>query len=498
MANPAPPKTTISTTSSSGVAIIQPSQDPVLVTSSGNITTTDLYALNDVVVPATVTNDGTLSGQNGVGAPGAGSSVFNFGTVTGTSAEGVALQGGGTVTNGSNTNSTASITGSLDGIRLGAAGAATTGTIANFGTVKGGNGINAGSGTVTLTNSGTIIGTSNDGVLASSGMIANSGTIAAGKNSVELGSGGNIVNGSNSDQTASITGGSDGILIRGTTTSTVANFGKIAGAGSSNGIEASGQVTITNGSDMDTKASITGGSQGNGIVSGAGTTVNNFGSVAGSTSGITLGNGGSITNGSAGDTTASIFGNTTGVGIAGSSSGTVTNFGGVTGGVSLGTGGGTVTNGSATDKGATITASANGTAVAIGGSGTVTNFGTIKSNNAGIVFTGSGTVMNAGTITSGSGAPAIVFGKGTGTLQQAPGSTINGSIANFGSGDSIDLLGVPSTGAGINYSASTGGLTITAANGGPLAMLSFQNSSLGPGTFHTASDGRGGTLITHS
>jgi hypothetical protein len=253
MADPALPKTTISTTSSSGVSITQPSQDPVLVTSSGNITTTDLYALKDVVVPATVTNDGTLSGQNGVGAPGAGSSVFNFGTVTGTTADGVALQGGGTIINGS-----------------------------------------------------------------------------------------------------------------------------------------------------------------------------------------------------------------------------------------------------VIDKGATITASGNGSAVAIGGSGTVTNFGTIKSNHAGIVFTGSGTVANSGTITSGSGAPAIQFGSGKGTLVQAPGSTINGSIANFGPGDSIDLLGVHSTGAGINYSASTGGLTITATNGGPLAMLSFQNSSLGPGTFHTASDGHGGTLITHS
>jgi hypothetical protein len=71
-------------------------------------------------------------------------------------------------------------------------------------------------------------------------------------------------------------------------------------------------------------------------------------------------------------------------------------------------------------------------------------------------------------------------------------------LLGFGATDSIDLKGIAPTGLGLNYSAATGDLQITGSGGSALATLAFQNSALGAGTFHAASDGAGGTLITHS
>jgi hypothetical protein len=50
---------------------------------------------------------------------------------------------------------------------------------------------------------------------------------------------------------------------------------------------------------------------------------------------------------------------------------------------------------------------------------------------------------------------------------------------------------------GLNYSAASGDLQIADSGGNALATLAFQNSTLGAGTFHVASDGAGGTLLTH-
>jgi hypothetical protein len=71
-------------------------------------------------------------------------------------------------------------------------------------------------------------------------------------------------------------------------------------------------------------------------------------------------------------------------------------------------------------------------------------------------------------------------------------------LESFTAGDIIDLKGIASAGLGLAYSAASGDLQITGSSGSPLATLAFQNSTLGAGTFHTASDGLGGTLITHS
>jgi hypothetical protein len=71
-------------------------------------------------------------------------------------------------------------------------------------------------------------------------------------------------------------------------------------------------------------------------------------------------------------------------------------------------------------------------------------------------------------------------------------------LENFAAGDIIDLKGIASTGLRLAYTAASGELQVTGSSGSVLATLAFQNSSLGVGTFHSASDGAGGTLITHS
>jgi hypothetical protein len=71
-------------------------------------------------------------------------------------------------------------------------------------------------------------------------------------------------------------------------------------------------------------------------------------------------------------------------------------------------------------------------------------------------------------------------------------------LESFAAGDTIDLKGIASAGLKLAYASATGDLQIAGSSGNPLATLAFQNSTLGAGAFHTASDGVGGTLITHS
>jgi hypothetical protein len=87
---------------------------------------------------------------------------------------------------------------------------------------------------------------------------------------------------------------------------------------------------------------------------------------------------------------------------------------------------------------------------------------------------------------------AAQFGENVGSSSYV-GPLIQGFIA----GDTIDLKSVASAGLGFAYTAASGDLQLT-GSGKALATLAFQNSSLGAGTFHLASDGAGGTLITHS
>ena len=86
---------------------------------------------------------------------------------------------------------------------------------------------------------------------------------------------------------------------------------------------------------------------------------------------------------------------------------------------------------------------------------------------------------------------ASAFGTGSGP------SYAGSLLENFAAGDVIDLKGI--AGGGFRYAAASGDLQITASpRGTTVATLLFQNSSLGTGTFHLASDKAGGTLVLHS
>jgi parallel beta-helix repeat protein len=79
------------------------------------------------------------------------------------------------------------------------------------------------------------------------------------------------------------------------------------------------------------------------------------------------------------------------------------------------------------------------------------------------------------------------FGTHVGTASYA-GPLLEG----FAAGDVIDLKGIAfSTPPALTYTASNGTLQVGHA-------LMFQQSSLGAGAFHVASDGAGGSLLTHS
>jgi hypothetical protein len=59
----------------------------------------------------------------------------------------------------------------------------------------------------------------------------------------------------------------------------------------------------------------------------------------------------------------------------------------------------------------------------------------------------------------------------------------------------VDLVDFNLT--GIKTTFSNGILQLSNASG-QLASLDFQTSTLGKGSFHTATDGAGGVLLTHS
>jgi hypothetical protein len=119
------------------------------------------------LLSGTVTNFGLIAGLAGTGglssyfgvALEASGSVGNFGTIeaTGTPSKGVTLNNGGTVTNGATNITTALITGANDGIYA----HFLAGTVTNFGTIIGTNGIGVyfnGNPGNTLIDRGTIIG----------------------------------------------------------------------------------------------------------------------------------------------------------------------------------------------------------------------------------------------------------------------------------------------------------------------------------------------------
>ena len=257
------------------------------------------------------TNDNTAAVlSNGIKISGGLGTVVNRGTIGGTSSSeynsagsqtntyaSIVMNAGGTVTNGSATNTTALI---RDGIVI----AGDAGTIVNNGRIGG----------------------------PSSSHYYNSPhteAVTFGR-SIVLTAGGTIANGSTSNTAASIT---NGIRASGGT-AIIKNFGTIEGVTGSQyqshqlvstsfgtAIRLAAGGSVTNGAATSTEAKITGGV----VIDGAGS-VTNFGTIDATAAqgiGVNLASG-TIINGSATDTTALIAGDTAGVRL---SAGTVVNWG---------------------------------------------------------------------------------------------------------------------------------------------------------------------------
>jgi hypothetical protein len=327
-------------------------------------------------------------------------------------------------------------------------------------------------------------------------------------------------------------------------------------------ITSTGSVTTSSGDAIDGKSGtawniidfgkISGvvGSSSAGIYSqGAGSTVQNFGSILGATAGVWLSSGGNVTNFSGGAISAT--GNY-GVYIGGGA-GIVTNAGTITGpqyAVDFATS--SSANRLIVDPGATFNGAVNGNGGSLelsGGTGSVGSIGSssfsgfnqlIADAGGSWTLTGSNSIANtqdnanlviAGSLkiaTAVNPASAGQFGILSGaTLEVASDQATNSQIdflsagqltidnaalfgvnvgtttysgpliEGFAAGDIIDIHGLSPTAAQLLYSPTNGMLQITNGSG-QVATMDFQNSTLGTGTFSFASDGSSGLKITHS
>lgn len=425
-----------------------------------------------------------ISGHDfGVEIAGESGSVANYGTIQGyyrthtkystlyfkAFGTGVGLSAGGSVTNGSATDTAALIKGGVAGVA-----------------------INGGAGQVI-----------NDGTITAAGAYYAYGSFSPRGTGVELGGGGRVVNGASGLTTAAIDGNVSGISVYGGT-GTVSNYGTIAGSGSKTvsgryslagtGVLLGAGGTVLNGSTSSTAAHVVGASVGVSVAGGAGY-VSNFGTISaiathnyyypenGGT-GVDLMSGGTVVNGSSNVTSATIVGGSFGVRLG--NGGLVVNDGTIIGlgnsyynnTVTASTGtavvlafGGTVLNGASAGSKALISGGAYGVYLA-GGSASITNDGAITANIG--VGDASGataiTLVNAGTVT-GTGGIAALFLGGNDTVILQAGGVFNGAvIANATGSNTLELA------AGVE--ASLGGLgsafqnfqTLDVASGARLSL----------------------------
>jgi hypothetical protein len=398
-----------------------------------------------------------IIGGGGVVSAGGALTVVNFRTIEGygTTGDGVDTVGGGTITNGAASDTTARIFGvyagvasaalarvinsgtivgsTEDGVYLRAGGSVTNGAVADpRATIEGATGgVHAATGVTTVSNLGTIESTvSGSGVYVASGV---------------------VTNGSAVDQGALIQG-VDFAVVAMTASATVTNFGVIDATGNPDADTPGAAVSlkaggvITNGAATDTTAWLQG--EGFGVLTSGFTKITNFGTISAAANGIYISGGGSVTNGSAADTTAAIVAQS--AMIIRDGVGTVANFGTI---ITLGNpeettgnregvglfGDGAVTNGSAQDTSALIDGLAAGVVIA-GPAGTVSNFGTIEADGS----SGStGVYLGGGTLTNGSAADttAVIVGSTGVEIGAGGGATVTnfGTLHGFG-GDALYFL----------------------------------------------------------
>ena len=391
----------------------------------------------------TFTNSGTASqvngGYGGVRSFGGYSAltVINEGYILGRNGIGVRADSGGSVTNGSSTNTTALIRGDYAGIHVYGAAA-------------------------TITNDGTVIG---ERTVSSS--------FGAGF------AGGTLTNGSPANTAAQIYGYGSGIIAGltfpfGSTfgDAVIVNDGTVIGAYKS-AVQMRMSGTVTNGSAGNTLARITGGQNGIYASANASITVTNGGTITGvSAFGIRMLAGGSVTNGDTTNSTALISGNFDAIRISAAAGnvanyGTLLNAGGAGNGVYLHDGGNILNLGSV----ALISGSDSGVRTNV--AGTILNEGHIVARNpagTAIFAVGGGSINNSGTVVGGRGvaaeAASTIVNAGTAALILATsvGVTVRNGAANVTNQGIIRATATFAAGIALN----SGG---TIANQGTAAVI---------------------------
>jgi hypothetical protein len=107
--------------------------------------------------------------------------------------------------------------------------------------------------------------------------------------------------------------------------------------------------------------------------------------------------------------------------------------------------------------------------------------------------TGSFQIDSGATLELGGSSNAAVGFQANATLQLDRGVTETGTLVNFATGDTVDMLGVGLT--GYNVFASGGTTTLTLFNGASVADTFTLSGTYGTGNFTFRSDGHGGALM---
>src|SRR5579862_3666447 len=408
-----------------------------LVTNAGVITGTSGAGV-DLVAGGRISNSQNAviaGGFDGISLSGTAGTVGNSGVIAGlaTTGDGIFLEA-----TGANANNAANalIYGGFDGIAL----VSTGGTVTNSGLVRG----TAGAGVALLgtagdvSNFGTIQGIAAGAVGvfleagAATGRVSNAshGLILGPLAGVDLSGAAGTVNNS-----GTIAGLAYGILMTSSASSTVSNLGLIAGVGTIGTVDGIHMTSgmVVNGATNATSATIGGESYGVVMAGSATSAVTNFGTIAGfGLDGVTM-NAGTVVNGATNATAALIYGGFHGI-FTGGSAGNVTNFGTLQGtagaGVAmLGTAGDV--NNFGTIRG--IGAGAIGVLLGAGGAaGRVSNapHGLILGPLTGVALSGAaGTVNNSGTIAG------LTYG-----ILMA--SSVAGTVSNLGLVAAIGTVGI--------------------------------------------------------
>jgi len=484
--------------SSGGVAIYAVPNVTATISNCGTVEACNGWAMS-LSSGGTVVNDATgliTSGYGVVFSNRAAGTVTNFGSIIASNAgaAGVFLGDGGSVANGDASHASALIEGYSTGIRSFSPHVTITngGTIAATGSLGFGvyllDGGSVTNGSASDTGA-TIVGmyrgitaTVNATTVTNYGHILST-SLAPMSGALKLEAGAKVVNGTASDTSASIIAdGPSAIYIKGLQASDVTNFGTVeALATGGTAIYIRNGGTVTNGSATDTHALISATYRGVVLRGPIASSVVNFGTIVGANQvGVNVYATGQIINGSQGDTSALIEG-AQGVYLRGRGTSTVANFGSIVGSASGASGvsiysPGILANGASGDRAATIMGGRAGV-VMINGNETITNYGTISGaigvnltrylHRQQIMLTGSGTVINAGTIasTAGAGGVAINFGSGNERLILETGSTLIGRVIGGTGSNVLELASGTGSVYGIGRNISNFGSIAVDAGG---------------------------------